>query len=296
MLDRLSVLCFGGTYALSLLADLARLRWSLKFSWRLVQGLLGLGLFVHTVYLMNHGLGEGRFPISTMFDSMMLLAWILAAIDLYFQVGSQKPSASGLFLTPLVVAVVMMGGLVAPRGAWSADFGGPARFWGTVHGILLVAGAVCTCVAFATGLMYLAQSRRLKQKRPSRTGLTLPSLEQSERINRIAITAAFPMLTFGLFIGVMLNFSLGRQEANIGISWTDPKLLSAAVMWCAFAVLLHARFRPAMRGRRIVWLTGIALGFLIFTWVCVGWLVPTAHGPSRNGATATGPAGGGQTP
>jgi ABC-type uncharacterized transport system permease subunit len=297
MLDRLSVLCFGGTYALSLIADIVRVRWGGAANWRLVQGLLGLGLAVHAVYLLNHGVAEGRFPIATMFDSMMLLAWILAVIDFYFMVSAAKPSATGLFLTPLVLAVVALGGLVASRSQWSTDWGGPARFWGTIHGILLVAGAVCTFVAFAAGLMYVVQSRRLKLKKPSRTGLTLPSLEQSERINRIAITASFPMLTFGLFIGVMLNYSLGRNESNTAISWTDPKLISAAAMWCAFAALLHARFRPAMRGKRIVWFTGIALGFLIFTWVGVGWLVPTAHGSTRPIVEhADGTPSGGPTP
>lgn len=296
MLDRLSVLCFGGTYALTLLADLIRVRWAGRVSWRVVQGLLGLGLAVHGVYLVNHGLNEGRFPIATMFDSMMLLAWILSAIELYLLVRTEKPSAIGLFLTPLVLAVVIVAGLVAPRGTWSADWGGPARFWGTIHGVLLVVGAVSTFVAFAAGLMYVVQSRRLKRKKPSRTGLTLPSLEQSERINRIAITISFPMLTFGLVIGVMLNYTMSRGNSSVAISWTDPKLLSAAAMWFVFAALLHARFRPAMRGRRVIWLTGFAFGFLVFTWVGVGWLVPTAHGAAKQVPSANSPESGGQKP
>ena len=53
--------------------------------------------------------------------------------------------------------------------------------------------------------MYLVQMRRLKAKRPSPIGLVLPSLEQSERINRGAITIAFPLLTFGLLIGMILS-------------------------------------------------------------------------------------------
>ena len=292
MIDRLSLLCFGGTYALSLIADLSRVRWGGRASWRAVVGFLGLGWLVHAVYLINHGISEGRFPVSTMFDSMLLLAWILAAMELYLLVTSPKPSAIGLFLTPLVLAVVIMGGLVAPRGAWSSDWGGPARFWGATHGILLMGGAVFTFVAFAAGLMYGVQSRRLKRKQPSRTGLTLPSLEQSERINRIAITLSFPMLTFGLFIGVMLNYTMGRSAQGIGISWTDPKLLSAAAMWCVFAALLHARFRPAMRGQRVMWLTSLAFGFLVFTWVGVGWLVPTAHGGTKMHETTRGVTGG----
>src|SRR5262249_14825995 len=147
-------------------------------------------------------------------------------------------------------------------------------------------GAVCTCVAFFAGLMYLAQLRRLKAKRPSRLGLALPSLEQSERINRGAITVAFPLLTFGLGIGIILSLATQAGEnapASVHtLQWTDPKVLSALLMWLVFAVLLHARFRPAMRGRSVMVLTIVAFGFLVFAWVGVEALkLPTAHGTPK---------------
>ena len=62
-------------------------------------------------------------------------------------------------------------------------------------------------MAFFAGLMYLVQMHRLKAKRASRFGVALPSLEQSERINRGAITIAFPLLTFGLLIGMVLSLA-----------------------------------------------------------------------------------------
>ncbi len=49
-------------------------------------------------------------------------------------------------------------------------------------------------------------------------------------------------------------------------------------MWLVFAVLLHARFRPAMRGRSMMMLTIVAFAFLVFTWVGVEALA-AAHGP-----------------
>ncbi len=84
-------------------------------------------------------------------------------------------------------------------------------------------------------------------------------------------------MTFGLLIGVVLSLaarsgatadaaSPAHAAAHI-IRWTDPKVLSALGMWLVFAVLLHARFRPAMRGRGLMVLTIVAFGFLVFTWV-----------------------------
>ena len=138
--------------------------------------------------------------------------------------------------------------------------------------------------------MYLVQMRRLKAKRPPRSGLTLPSLEQSERINRAAITIAFPLLTFGLLIGMVLSVAVDYEEntttAAHMLHWTDPKVLSALLMWLVFAVLLHARFRPAMRGKSVMVLTIVAFAFLVFSWVGVEALrLPTDHGSSRTTTT-----------
>jgi len=50
-----------------------------------------------------------------------------------------------------------------------------------------------------------------------------------------------------------------------------------------------------MRGQRVMWLTSLAFGFLVFTWVGVGWLVPTAHGGTKVEKT-TREVTGGRTP
>ena len=285
VIDRLSVLCFAGTYGLALAAELARFVVRGPVRWYLAAGLTTLAWLVQTAYLANLALKRPMAPVATEFGSMMLLSWIVALIGLYLMLRSPRPVAVGMFVLPLVLGLVVGAGWFAPRESTWLDWGDKVAFWGTVHGIFLLGGAVFTCVAFFAGLMYLAQMRRLKAKRPSRTGLALPSLEQSERINRGAITVAFPLLTFGLLIGVVLSLTARGEASAHVIRWTDPKVISALLMWLVFAVLLHARFRPAMRGRSMMMLTIVAFAFLVFTWVGVEALrLPTAHGP----VTATG--------
>src|SRR5262249_53737070 len=187
----------------------------------------------------------------TAFESLIVLSWIFALVGLYLMARAPKPIAVGMFVLPMVLALVVAGWL-APRHADWDQWGSSTAFWGTVHGVFLLAGAVSTCVAFAAGLMYLVQSNRLKQKRPPQFGFALPSLEQSERLNRGAITVAFPLLTFGLLIGVLLSLAGRGATAGTPLSWTDPKVVSAFLMWLVFAVLLHARYRPALRGRSVM--------------------------------------------
>jgi ABC-type uncharacterized transport system permease subunit len=296
LIDRLSILCFAGTYALALLAELARFVVRGAVRWYLAAILTALGWLVQTAFLANLAVKSPMAPITTPFGSLMLLSWIVALIGLYWMVRSPRPMAVGVFVLPLVLGLVIGAGWFAPRESDWLDWGGTVAFWGTVHGIFLLGGGVFTCVAFFAGLMYLAQMRRLKAKRPSRTGLALPSLEQSERINRGAITIAFPLLTFGLLIGMILSLAArGEGPASATthlhvLRWTDPKVLSALMMWLVFAVLLHARFRPAMRGRSMMVLTIVAFSFLVFTWFGVEALrLRTAHGTAKTVGRMTTP-------
>jgi ABC-type transport system involved in cytochrome c biogenesis permease subunit len=244
-------------------------------------GLTFLGWLVQTVYLANLAIKDHAIlPVTSAFESMMVLAWIVALIGLFFMLHWPRHVAVGIFVLPLVLGLVVVAGWFAPRQSdWLSE--GMMAFWGTVHGLFLLAGAVSTCIAFAAGLMYLVQMRRLKSKRPAPSGLALPSLEQSERVNREAITIAFPLLTFGLLIGMILSAQPRSPggEAAFTLRWTDPKVVSALGMWLVFAVLLHARFRPALRGRSVMVLTIVAFAFLLFTWVGIEALhLPTAHG------------------
>ena len=285
LIERLTLLCFAGTYGLALASDLARfvVRWHAR--WYVTVGLTALGWIVQTAYLANSSWQGDAELVTTPFGSLLILAWILAGIDLYLLVRSPRTAAAGLFVLPVVLGLVAAAAMGAKRSGWVGDLAtnSPAvTFWGVTHGLLLTAGSVFTCVATAAGLMYLVQSNRLKHKRPPRFGLALPSLEQSERLNRAAITAAFPLLTAGLIIGLILTV-VGHRATGTTIRWTDPKVVSTLAMWVVFAVLLHARYRPEMRGRRVMLLSVLAFLFLAFSLFGLELLrIPSAHGGPRS--------------
>jgi ABC-type uncharacterized transport system permease subunit len=310
-MERLTVLCFAGTYGLALIAELARFWVRSPARWYATVGLTFLAWLVQTTYLANLALVHHTIPVTTAFESVMVLSWIVALIGLYLMVQSTRQAAVGLFVLPLVIGLATVAAWSAPRESDWRNWGGLTAFWGTVHGIFLLGGAVFSCLAFAAGLMYLAQSHRLKSKRPARFGLALPSLEQSERVNRGAITLAFPLLTFGLVIGVILGLAAHRQarlaSAGAGtsaaaahaasLSWTDPKVVSTVLTWGVFAVLLHARYRPAMRGRGVMVLSIVAFAFLVFTWVGISALsLPTTHNVRRTPAATVEGSGPGRGP
>lgn len=280
-MDRLTVLCFAGTYALALASDLARfvVRVPPAVERYSALALTTLGWLVHTVYLVNLAIREHSLPVTSVFESLLALAWVLAAIDLYLTARPARLTAVGPVLLALVLTVLVIAGQWAPRDNPGTGWDGWPRFWGTVHGLFLLMGAVFTCLAFVFGALYLVQTRRLKRKQSPGSGWPLPSLEQSERWNRTAITLAFPLLTAGLLIGVALVVAVHRSGGST-LAWTDPKVLSTAALWLVFAGLLHARYRPEWRGRRVMILTLVAFAFLAFAMIGVDLLLPTAHGRS----------------
>jgi ABC-type transport system involved in cytochrome c biogenesis permease subunit len=262
-LDRVTVLCFAASYAVALLLEL----------WRLVRAspllrLIGMGfglagLLAHTIFLAVQ-----QLPLATRQGSLLFLAWIIAVFYAYGALHHRR-FAWALFVLPVVLALVALARLFANRDTPEADsfwllrlFAVQGeRFWSVVHGSLLLLAAVGVCVAFVASAMYLVQAHRLRAKALPREGLRLLSLERLEEMNRRAIVLAFPLLTAGVIVGMVLM----AQGANQLQGWTDPRVLAAIVLWAVFAIFLYLRYSLHLRGRRVAILTVVAFVLLLVT-------------------------------
>ncbi len=278
-MNRLTILCFAGTYALALVSELVRLRGRARAWWHLLPGfLIVIGWLVQAAYLANLAIQKRAVPLTSVLESLLLLGWVLAAVALLLEVraGRSRPTLAGPVVLALALVVLTVAGIWAPRV--DAQPGNPSELavWGMIHGMFQTLGAVGTSLAFAFGVMYLLQARRLKRKQAAPLIFPLPSLEQSDRWHRATIVTAFPLLTAGLLTGVALVVAV-RQRPGYEFHWTDPKILSTLALWVVSAGLLVARFQPAWQGRRLMILTVVAFALLAFAVVGVGLILPTAH-------------------
>ena len=85
-------------------------------------------------------------------------------------------------------------------------------------------------------------------------------------MNRRAIVLAFPLLTAGMLVGLVLMW----QERLSG--WTDPRVLASVVLWLSFAVLLYLRFGYHLRGRPVALLTIVTFVLLVGCLVVPHWV------------------------
>jgi ABC-type transport system involved in cytochrome c biogenesis permease subunit len=254
-LEGISRFCFGASYAVALALELVQL-----VRPRPVQRLAGVlfgaaGLLAHTLYLTVQ-----RPPLASQYGSLLLLAWVLAVFYLYGTLHHAR-QAWGVFVLPLVLGLIWLTYFFPPQGH---GYGSPyleafagERFWGAVHGALILLASVGVCVGFLASVMYLVQARRLRSKQALGHGMKLLSLERLEEMNRRAVNVAFPLLTVGLLVGV----ALVSQREGSPFDWAALKVVGTAGLWLTFAVLLYLRYSRHLRGRPLA--VGTIAAFLI---------------------------------
>jgi ABC-type transport system involved in cytochrome c biogenesis permease subunit len=170
--------------------------------------------------------------------------------------------------------------LVAPLSFVSVFFAstrlpaaGPASFagsgsWPHAHVLLGSAGIALLSLSGLAGMIFLAEHRRLKAKRPVARRFPLPSLEALDRVNRLSLAAGFPLLTLGLVTGMIWVNSIS------GTFWSGTyheTLLASA--WVMYTVLAAARFGASQGSRQAAVSAVGAFAFLFFAVVGVELLL-----------------------
>src|SRR5262245_34166553 len=250
--------CIGLSYLCAFLLELARLLWPAK-AWRGAGLVFGAaGLFAHTAYLLV----QQPSP-AVPYGSVLWLAWVLALFYFWGTVHHAK-QAWAIFVLPVVIGLVAVSRVLltaapeAPAFDAAAWFTGD-RFWGAVHGVLILLASVGVSVSFLASVMYLIQARRLRKKLAPGTVVPMLSLERLETMNRRALNIAFPLLTAGLLVGTLL---LPSKETS-GDNWLSLKILSTAGLWLVFLVLLYLRYGAHVPARRLATLSIASFALLL---------------------------------
>lgn len=260
LIEGITRFCFVASFAVALALELLRL---VRPS-RAVRGGAafagGAGLLAQTLYLLMHQPSPASPP-----GSLLLLAWVLAVFYLYGSLHHPRV-AWGIFVLPLVLGLLGLSAVLhgsKPTEYPSLSSLSGERFWGVVHGGLLLLAAVGVSVGFLASVMYLIQARRLRNKTAPLEGLRLLSLERLELMNRRGIDWAFPLLTAGLLLGALLMY-FNRVPAS---DWAAFKVIGTGGLWLVFLLLMYLRYGVHLPGRRLALLTIATFGLMLVTLV-----------------------------
>jgi ABC-type uncharacterized transport system permease subunit len=282
-----TTLCFAASYAVALAVELAALRFHVpaRRAWLLV--VTAAGLVAHTLYLAKRVEETQLAPLASSADWLLLAAWVLAVT--YMAAAVYLPrAASGLFLLPLVL-VLIGASLAASDEPFAPERA--SRFWGGLHGSVLLLATATVSVGFAAGMMYLLQSYWLKRHRVPGTELRLPSLELLERINTAALAISAIFVGLGFVSGLVLSQLRHRGEVDYHL-WADPVVWSLAAMliWLVAAEVFRLVYPAARRGRKVAYLTLASFVFLVIALASFVF-VDTVHGPTNHSPNSAKAAG-----
>lgn len=295
VLGGISITCFSASYAVVLALELSRLWFRSGVRGMLLYAFAVLGLFAHTVYLINEAARSTAVaPLSSWRDWYIVAAWVLAGVYLYLTTAHPRQSL-GVFLLPLVLALIVTAQFLADATPFPQSEA--LRVWATVHGLALLLGTVIVSLGFAAGVMYLVQDRRLRLKRPASGRLRLPSLEWLDRVNGRALVISALLLAVGVLSGVVLNTINHRRDTDVAFAWNDPVVWTSGLLlaWLVAVSIFGAVYRPARQGRKVVYLT---LGSFAFLLMVLGVLLfaPSGHGGRDDGVSHDGASPEGATP
>jgi len=223
---------------------------------KIAVGITALGLLAHLGTLVTRGIAADRMPWGNMYEFILSVTFVGAAV--WLGVLSRRPGIRhlGLFVTLVLVVLLGAAGLVAytPVGPLV-----PAlhSYWFVIHVSTVILASGIFLVGFVPAAMFLIKNGYDQGKRsfPYTLGKRVLPAATLERLTFRLHAFAFPLFTFGALIAGPL-----WAEASWGRYWGwDPKEVWAFISWVVYACYLHARATPSIKRSTATWIA--ILGF-----------------------------------
>jgi len=225
--------------------------------YRVSSILLWVGFLCHTGVIALQYFEGGHIPVQNLYETLSTFGWAVVGVFLILQIKFHLMVLGALVATLASLSVVIASILPRPPVELDPLFKG---VWRTFHIATLIVGNAAFAIAFLVGVLYLIQERAIKDKKRGFFFQRLPSLKLLDSMGYSCLIVGFPMLTFGIFTGVIY------AQMVMGRFWSwDPKEIFAGITWLVFAALLHERLAVGWQGRRAAIMTIVGFVILLFT-------------------------------
>jgi len=235
---------------------------------RMATVLVGGGLVLHYLALLERSRWENSVPYNDLYGSLSLFAWLLAATYLGLEMFHRERSAGALVM-PVVLIVFALSEArpVAAPGPVPAQ--GPLL---ALHITLNVLGYAAFALSFVWSLIYLIQNRLLRNHRLRTLVWRFPALEVLERMSRSSVAIGLVSLLVGMAFGLLwVNRLYGTYWSN------DPKAIVTVVILAVYAGYLWLGRTTAWRGARASILCVVNFLLVLFSYSVVNLYLSDFH-------------------
>jgi ABC-type transport system involved in cytochrome c biogenesis permease subunit len=235
---------------------------------RLATVLVGGGLLLHYLALLERSRWENSVPYNDLYGSLSLFAWLLAATYLFLEVLHRERSAGALVM-PVVLIVFVLSEARAPAAPVPVPAQGPLL---ALHITLNVLGYAAFALSFVWSVIYLIQNRLLRHHRLRTLVWRFPALEVLERMSRSSVAVGLVSLMVGMTFGLLWVNRL------YGTYWSgDPKEIVTLVILAVYAGYLWLGRTTAWRGARASLLCVVNFLVVLFSYSVVNLYLSDFH-------------------
>ncbi len=235
---------------------------------RVATVLVGGGLLLHYLALLERARWENNVPYNDLYGSLSLFAWLLAATYLGLELFHRERSVGALVM-PVVLVVFALAEMRPPAAPMTLPAGGPLL---ALHITLNVLGYAAFALSFVWSVVYLIQNRLLRHHRLKTIVWRFPALEVLERMSRSSVALGLASLLVGMTFGLMWVHRL------YGTYWSgDPKEIVTLVILAVYAGYLWLGRTTAWRGARASVLCVVNFLLVLFSYSVVNLYLSNFH-------------------
>lgn len=247
-----------------------------EISFKIGKSTIIISNLLFIITLLSRWIGEGYFPLSNLYESLIFLSWGISTIHLIIEYKT-KSRIIGSIASPILFFISGFSSLTLPVDMQKALPLVPSlqSNWLMMHVSMMMISYAILIVGSLLSILYLAfnifntkKSQITFENSTSKINsnnntIALSKLSLLETIDiwsyRI-IGLGFPFLTIGIISGaVWANEAWGSYW-----SW-DPKETWALITWIVFAIYLHSRLLKGWQGEKAA-IVG-SCGFFVI-WIC----------------------------
>ncbi len=225
---------------------------------RVAMGAFGVGSVFHFVSIIEEGLVNNRCPITNLYETLSMCAFLIVILYLFVQ-WRYKVASLSVFVFPLVFVMALVATLGNPVNAWSSPV--VRTTWLTIHIVLVLLGIAALLLTVGASFLYLFQERELKNKKPRNFYYRLPALGTLDDLISKSMAIGFVLMTLGVIAGSTWAF------IELKTAWiSQPKIAISFFTWGIYLALVCLRTTAGWRGRKAAVMTVTVLGFSAITW------------------------------
>jgi len=246
-----------------------------NFIFTISRSLVAGSNLLFTLTLLARWIGEGYFPLSNLYESLIFLSWGISSLHLLIE-AKTKSRLIGSIATPILFFISGFSSLTLPTEMQKALPLVPSlqSNWLMMHVSMMMISYATLILGSLLSILYLAFNvfNQKEQKvilTPENSEITLKKEINYSKISLLQtidtwsyriIGLGFPFLTIGIISGaVWANEAWGSYW-----SW-DPKETWALITWLVFAVYLHSRLLKGWQGEKAA---VVASGGFFVIWIC----------------------------